>query len=224
MPTDLEPSYVTVQEMRDEGVPSSVADEFLTKRIALASRFVEMATGRFFAPRALVFRLDGDNGRYIDFSQPIISLTEVSDRGETLYDEDLFIIYNRHLQGFLTPDDRDMPRLELSSGRFYSGRQNVWVSGVFGYTDPDGTPEGKTPDLIKHVTALLVVRELTKIGNAGARFDALNAHRLTMERTRDQQYQLEPRAAQAQGVYFTGDPEIDRVLVQYRRPPVFTGV
>lgn len=221
-----EPNYVTVAEMRAEGVPMSVTDAWLLQRIGIASRMIEQATGRFFVPRYLAFRLDGRGERYLAFDTPIIALEAVSYNGDEPYSVDDFVVYNRHLRGFTNPDDRDSPLLELVGGaRFYAGRQNIWVTGLFGYTDPDPpNPYGKTPDLIKYACKMLVVRELSKIADIANRFEASVRGRITSERTRDQAYTLEPKASQNQGVVYTGDAEIDRILAAYRRPPVFGAV
>jgi len=96
------------------------------------------------------------------------------------------------------------------------GQQNVEARGVFGYTEPDGSPTGRTPELIRRVTMLLVLRELPLLGDVDAREDAQRRFRLTSERTRDQSYTLE--ALRLHGA-FTGDPEIDNVLVAFMRPP-----
>ena len=223
MPTALEPSYVTVADMRAEGVPASVLDAFLESRIALASRFVDAATGRFFAPRELTLLLDGQlcsRGR-LELPVPVIAIDGLAVDGVEVF-SDYFRIYNRHLTGLLRPDDRDYPLIELTDGRFATGRQNVEVIGVFGYTDPDGTAFGKTPELIKHVTKLLVMREIGKMANGGERLEAQQRSRINSERTRDQAYTLEARPAGGgfgSVSYFTGDPEIDRILLMYKRPP-----
>jgi len=232
--------YVSVAEMRDEGVPATVSDEYLQKRIVLASRFVEAATKRFFLPRPLTIKVDGKGGTKILLSDPIISISEVLfdttpwAPSATLVDMDLVRVYNRHLtQGLLSPDDRNNPKIELfhpaemlqhyGTARTWSrlvfppGQQNVTITGVFGYTDPDSSAQGKTPDLIKHVTKLLVMREIDKIARTASRFDRHVRHRLTSERTRDQAYTLDPLGT-ARG-FFTGDPEIDNLLAYFMRPP-----
>lgn len=238
-----EESYVLVSDLRDEGVPSSVSDSFLSKRIALASRFVDNATKRFFYPKAMTITVDGRGGNKILLSDPIIAISEVLfdttpwAPSATQIELELVKVYNRHLtQGLTSPDDRNNPKLELfhpaemlnhygsyrstwSRLVFPVGQQNVTITGVFGYTDPDGTnTQGKTPELIKHVTKLIVFKELARMSNTSARFDARARHRLTSERTRDQAYTLEPLGT-LRGAFFTGDPEIDNILAHYMRPP-----
>jgi hypothetical protein len=240
--------YCTVQDLRDEGVTTTMADDaFLSRRIALASRFIDAATKRFFEPRTMTIKVDGKGGPKILLSDPIIAISEVLfdttpyEPAATEIDPDLLVIYNRHLtQGLVSPDDRNNPKIELfhpsemlyqyGSARTWSnlifplGQQNVTIIGVFGYTDPDPpNSSGKTPDLISHVCKLITIRELDKMTNTSARFDRHNRHRLTSERTRDQAYTLEGLGAlgggRIAGSAWTGDPEIDSILAYYTRPP-----
>lgn len=238
-----DPGYVTVADMRDEGVPTSISDALLARRINLASRFVEQATKRFFTPREMTIKVDGTGGAKILLSDPIIAIEEVLfdttpwAPSATQIEMDLLRVYNRHLsQNLQSPDDRNNPKIELfhpsemlthygSSMRSWSrlvfpeGQQNVTITGVFGYTDYDGANvQGKTPELIKHATKLIVIRELDRMTQIGARFDAQNRHRLTSERTRDQAYTLEA-LGNLRGYSFTGDPQIDNILANYLRPP-----
>lgn len=226
--------YATVADLRAEGVSEAAAsDARLASLIALAGGYIERVTGQFFEARALTLTLDGTGGRVLPLGHPIVRIDAVLldsnplSPGDLAVDPELFRVYNRHLtQGLLLPDDRDHPRLELVNeedvhlglGRLVwpRGQQNVEVRGVFGYTEPDGSPTGRTPELIRRVTMLLVLRELPLLGDVDAREDAQRRFRLTSERTRDQSYTLE--ALRLHGA-FTGDPEIDNVLVAFMRPP-----
>lgn len=223
--------YAFVSDMRAEGVPvMDASDARLQVLIALASRYIERMTGRFFEPRPQTLTLDGRGGRTLLFGQPIIGIESVRidsspfSPADLPIDRSLLRVYNRHLtQGLLLPDDRDNPKLELfhvdDEARAFvwpKGQQNVTVTGVFGYTEPDGSPTGRTPELIRHATKLLVMRELPLLGNVDQREDAQRRFRLTSERTRDQSYTLE--ALRLHGA-FTGDPEIDNILAAYQRPP-----
>lgn len=96
------------------------------------------------------------------------------------------------------------------------GYRNITVRGAFGYTEADGSPAGRTPELIRHVTKLLVMRELPLLTKQDRREDAQRRWRLTSERTRDQSYTL---AALRLSGEFTGDPEIDTLLAAFARPP-----
>lgn len=237
--------YCLVSDLRDEGVTETVAtDAWLTKRISLASRFIEATTKRFFYARSMTIRVDGRGGPKVLLNDPIIAVSKVEfdttpyAPSATAIELDLIRVYNRHLSQRLTsPDDRDNPKIELfnpaeqlyqyGSARTWSnlvfprGQQNVLIEGVFGYTDPDPdsvNTQGKTPELIRHVCKLIVIKELDKMSRTGARFDRRHRHRLTSERTRDQAYTLEPLGTRA-GAFFTGDPEIDNILASFLRPP-----
>ena len=238
--------YALVSELREEGVTAADAtDARLARLVQLASRYIELVTGRFFEPRPMTLTVDGSGGRIQLLGQPIIAINSVkmfvgmyAEFGVLPVIPSFFRVYNRHLtQGLLNPDDRDNPRLEffhwsdllgvhsppaghlgLGSLVWLPGVQNVVIEGVFGFTDPDGSPMGKTPDLICHVTKLLVLREIPKMTDVTRREEQQKRWRLTSERTRDQLYTLE--ALKLHGS-FTGDPEIDNILVAYWRPPTF---
>ena len=237
--------YAFVSDLRAEGVtPADASDARLQQLIALASRYVERITARFFEPRIQEITLDGTGGRTLPLGHPIIGVEGVFidsspfTPGDLPVDSSIYRVYNRHLtQGLFLPDDRDNPKLEFVHGsdlagvRFESiggtglaslvwphGQQNVTVRGVFGYTEGDGSPTGRTPELIRHATKLLVMRDLPLLGSVDQREDARRRFRLTSERTRDQSYTLE--ALRLHGA-FTGDPEIDNILVAFVRPPDF---
>ncbi len=243
-PASLGPGYALVSDMRAEGVTlADATDARLQQLIVRASRYIERITGRFFEPRAQTLRLDGTGGRVLPLGHPVVAVDAVFidtgpySRGDLAVDPSVYSVYNRHLtQGLLLPDDRDHPKLELfhgsdllgvrftppglslSSFTWPHGQQNITVRGVFGYTEPDGSPAGRTPELIRHVTKLLVMRELPLLRDRDGREDAQRRWRVASERTRDQAYSLE--ALRLQGA-FTGDPEIDGVLEAFMRPPDF---
>ena len=248
----LAPAYASIAEMREDGFTEDlVADARLLRIIQLASRRVEQFTGRHFDPRSLTLMVDGSGGRSQLLDQPVIAIESVAldassfEGGELLIEADLFLIYNRHLsQGLLHPDDRNNPKIEFVHGRDLFGRgnldivqgltltrlafpigpQNIRITGVFGYTDADGSPLGDTPALLQHATKLLVLRELPTLTDCDGREDAQRRWRLLAEKTSEQSYRLadlsgrEATAHVAVGA-LTGDPEIDTILVQYMRPP-----
>jgi hypothetical protein len=205
--------YATVEEARAEGISPAVAsDARLTALLADASAFVDSATGWFFEPRALTLRLDGGGSATIEPPYPPIRIDAlVVDGGSmSLAADDLVVEGAPVLPGFLAPF------LTLRRGRvFRRDRGNVEVRGIWGYTDPDGTPFGATPAAIRTVTLQLVVRALPLLGDAAAWSDTRLRWRLAEERTRDQSYRLhKPELT----THLTGDPEIDAVLLRHRRP------
>lgn len=235
--------YALVSDLRAEGVMAKDASDVrIARMIRLASQYIDRVTGRFFSPRAMTLTLDGSGRRSLLLGHPIIGIGDVKmfagmfdDLAELPVIPSFFRVFNRHLtQGLLDPDDREDPRLEffhesdllgvhatpaavlgLGALVWLTGVQNVIVDGVFGYTDPDGSPAGRTPDLIRHVTKLLVMRELPAMADFAWREERRQRWRLTAERTRDQSYNLD--LLRAQGL-FTGDPEIDAILVSFQRP------
>jgi hypothetical protein len=225
--------------------------------IERASRYVEQITGRFFENRYLVNDYDGDGGPALQIDNPIIGMTDVTFTFTTFTPADLPIeegdlrVYNRHMRQNLTqPDDREDPRVEflrtpnyrypraqlvgsvdiLSSYiGFTDSQQNVKLKGMFGYTDYDGTPFGKTPDLITEVTLRIAARYIgnlwTQIGGAGTTSSV--AGPILSEKTMDQSVTFANALSSGGGGnnafagVFTGDPEIDQLLALYMLPPRF---
>ncbi len=227
--------YCSLADLRAEGVSETDASrERLVSLVAMATRYIEEVTDRFFEPRFLTFRLDGKDSPDLLLSEPVIAIDEVRIVSPWIvggvWYPGAINVYNRHLSmGLVKPDDRDAPRVSLvriavppsmrpgfiSDLIFPRGTQNVEVKGVFGYTDPDGSTTGGMPRLIREVCKRLVVRELPRLRDVDAREDAQKRYRLTQEKTREQMYTLE--ALRLHGA-FTGDPEIDNLLVMFKRP------
>ena len=235
------PMYCFLADMRLEGVDKTMAsDERILLCIQRASKLIEKFTGRFFEPRYLNLKLDGHGSACLLLDMPIIAIESLAMALTYLHPETysiestLYRTYCRHMTGMTMPDDRNNPRVELyHPGRvesrrrpfefaqlvFPRGQRNVGLTGVFGYTDYDGSPFGQTPELIRRICQLLVMRELPTLSNACGedREDVLRRWRLISEKTRDQSYTLSPH--HLQGAY-TGDPEIDTLLASYVRPPM----
>lgn len=242
--------YCSISDLREEGLEQCGASDMrLFKAIIRASSMIDRITGRFFGPRYMVQRHNGRGGPYLLLGDPIIAVESVEinafplDTDPTqLLSVDALRVYNRHIaDGLLNPDDRSNPKLEVYRGDdgmhagdtmqpyfsdyaslyFPRGQQNVVVTGVFGYTEPDGSTVGKIPDDIRHVCALLTLRntvQLTDEDRASQNF----AFRISQERTKEQGVGYASpggRAASMVYGYFTGDPEIDHILAAYMRPP-----
>lgn len=240
--------YTTIAELRAEGVTVAQADDArLQVLIGRATNMIDHYTGRWFEPRSKVFMLDGTGAGGLLLGPPIISISQVRllarDVGPSVLDVDLadVRIYNRHLtQELLDPDDRQNPKLEfLTFDERYErstlvwggardlfhpvvwprGTQNVEVTGIFGYTDPDGSPTGRTPEMISYACMLMVLRDLPGLATQRG-FDARRAFAVTEYKTRDQSIKYaSPDKLGNQGVGgFTGDPTIDSILKMFRRP------
>lgn len=154
--------YVTVEQLRDEGVSLDVSDAQLTRVIRRASAQIDAWCHRWFSPRAMTLLLDGPGHDILQIGPPIISVSRVrivtpGDIILPIFQEIVDLtnvkVFNRHLtQGLTDPDDRANPKLQwiLASdeytrrlpdvvryGWWPRGVQNIEVTGYFGYTDPD---------------------------------------------------------------------------------------
>jgi hypothetical protein len=242
VPRGLGGGYALVSDFRREDMCEEGASTLkLLRLIQAASLDVERYTKKFFDPRRLSLRLDGTGSNLLPLGHPIIALEAVSILDQPIsvdFDDRELRVYNRHLGGLLDPDDRRAPLIALPGlllpfemegtwsstfvvapslrSRFPTYPQNITVTGLFGWTDPDGTHLGKTPDDIREVTRLIVRRKLPSLTDTDAAFDAQEGHRVKRIKTRDQEIEYE--AARVTGmVPFTGDPEIDRILSRYVR-------
>jgi hypothetical protein len=210
--------YTTVEDMRAEGVTAAQAsDERLTALIEEASRMIDRATGWFFEPRELTYHLDGRGTPTIELPAPLIRLDQLLiDGSEVVVTFENPIVIGAPVQsGFYAP------HITFRYGRrFPRGRSNVETSGVWGYTEHDGTFMGRTPLEIRRACMMIVLRLLPSLADTDATDEARNRWRVVEERTRDQSYKLNP----AQRGSFTGDPDIDHILLSYRRPAAMGAV
>lgn len=143
-------------------------------------------------------------------------------------------VYNRHLRGMTLPDDRENPHIGFTvAGRiveltaagmfpgprlFPLGRLNVFLFGAFGYTDVDPTgqvPEGVTPLLIRHLTKLLVIRDLLPESKRAMKIPFREMHRIIQDHEGSTSVGLQQAWVKG-GI--TMDPDIDRLLLRFRRP------
>jgi len=205
--------YASIEDLRAEGVTAAMAnDARLLSLLVEAGALLDRVTGWFFEPRAKTFRLDGRGTPTLELPVPPLQLDEVRifEATISMHPDDLVIVGGPVEPGF------DAPRLTLRRAVFPRGMGNVEASGLWGYTDPDGTPLGRTPLAIRRAAMLLVLRQLPKLTDADSAA-ARSTWRLLEERTRDQSYRLAAR--RDAGVVLTGDPEVDELIARYRRPP-----
>lgn len=236
------PAYCTLYDLVGAGMTSAATDDGVAQRLIVeASRYVELYTGRQFYPLYKSITVGGRHGHALRLEEPIVAIEGVNtdfrdgfvsaDRGQGSYR-----VFNRHLsQNLLNPDDRGDPKLEFLHGwgseyshwhgepayyeRFSTGVHNVRVSGIFGYTEPDGSFVGATPQLIRLATKLLCFKQQHPAGSQ-RRQDQFRSERLKSEYTRDQGYIMaDPGDARGSPfVTHTMDPEIDAILHGFRRP------
>ncbi len=237
--------YTTIEIMREEGITIAIAsDARLLRTIERVSRMIDLYTGQKFYPHAATYRIDGRGSRAVMLDEPIISISSL--KVLDAYDVSLqFIgqltdvaledlrIYNRHLtENLQHPDDRKNPRIEFAfhsrytwNGAFPTGRQNIEIAGMFGFTEYDGTPTGRVPLMIQHAANLMVVREIAPLTDTDTRDDAgINRRRMNMQKTRDQAVGYGKNTDVAGSMSagglgkFTGDAEIDSILEHFVRP------
>ncbi len=234
--------YILVSDLRAHGFDANtISNVRALKLIASQSAYIDLVCERVFVPTPMDMKIDGSGSRVLLVGQPIIALSSllIGDDALTLVPTDVreVVIYNRHLSGMLSPDDRHAPRLELRDpfplpGEYFSNGyvsmnvpvrlafsrncQNVRIRGIFGYTDPDGSPLGKTPEGIRQAALLLVARNGALLSDTEADFDAKYKNRVTGMVTADQSITFSPKGL-GEGA-FTSDIEIDRLLEQYRAP------
>jgi hypothetical protein len=143
--------------------------------------------------------------------------------------------------GLFNPDDREAPQIrfrvdnETVLGRpnyrqrvfsysrhelyrlrwigFVRGNQNILIRGFFGYTEEDVS----TPAPIRRVGELMARREgIMRWGDPEESEQERVRHKTIMEKTDTHLWMGEAKDRLAGAI--TGDWEIDRILVQYRRP------
>ncbi len=242
VPRGLGGGYALVSDFRREEICEDGASTIkLLRLIASESAFIEQVTRRFFEPRHLSYKVNGTGNSVLLLGHPIIALSSVTLMDQPIavdFDSDELKVYNRHLGGLLDPDDRVSPQIALPThtlpfelegswsrtfqtgpalrSKFPEYALNVSVVGLFGYTDPDGTHLGKTPDKIREATRLLVRRQLPSLGDTEGQFEAQEGHRVRRIKTRDQEIEYNPEATDGV-VTITGDASIDRILSLYVR-------
>jgi hypothetical protein len=207
--------YASVADARAEGIAvTEASDERLLALLDEATRLIDRVTGWFFEARDASLRLDGRGTPSLELPVPPIRLTRLvlNDSELSLLPRDLVIVGAPVHAGF------DAPRLTLRHGRVFTrGQGNVVVEGRFGYTEGDGSAQGRTPLAIRRACLLLVLRNLAPLASDAAT-EARSAWRILEERTRDQSVRFSPVSS---AVVLTGYPEVDELLVPYVRPSPF---
>lgn len=239
-----QPTYCSVSDIRAEGFtdPVKYPEARILMLIEMASRWIDKWTQRWFYPQEFTesnpMILEGAFSRTIHLEIPIIEVTKLSIENQgtvnaSLSDIDAgeYRVYNRHIsQGLLRPDDRENPKISFIQNRipeivktglfpsplvFGRGRLNVFLEGKFGYTDPDGSPCGKTPEAIRFATCLLVIRELRLESEACEKLNDLNRWRITSDKEGSTTVKLQDYWLRGA---FTGDPRIDNIIMMYKTP------
>lgn len=200
--------YATVQDLRAEGITDVVADDHrLTSLLEEASRLIDQVTGQFFEPRTLVLRLAGRGAPSLYPPYYPIRIDELSVGGLSLDVDDLDFVGAPVLPG------NEGPRITRLHGFFSQGARNIRVSGRWGYTEHDGTVEGRTPMAIRRAAILLALRWLVPLGEDDGQ--SRRSWRIIEERTRDQSVRYSDAGIGERTL--TDEPEVDGLLWPYVR-------
>ena len=204
-------SYASVADLRAEGVLEvEASDERLEALLEEATTTIDRMAGWWFEPRETTLRMDGRGTPSIEPPVPPIRIDSLSVGGSQLsLDPDDIVVV-----GAPVPPGFAAPRITLTRGGFPRGRGNVELDGLFGYTEDDGTPEGRVPREIRRACLLMVLMWIPPLASSDAD-EARHSWRVTSMRTRDQSVSF---ANPGLGGMYLSDPDIDRILRRYRRP------
>ena len=171
--------YASVADLRAEGVTAAEAsDARLELLLVEASSLIDRVTGWFFEPRLLTLHLAGRGAPSIELPVPPLRVDRLVLGGAELsLDPSELLIVGAPVQpGF------DGPRFTRHGRVFPRGHGNVVAEGLWGFTEDDGTPTGRTPPAIRRATMLLVLRSMTPLSRhavAGASSRSARATRAT---------------------------------------------
>ncbi len=142
-----------LEEIRDRGFIEAdypvLKLEYLERKVW---EFVKLFTNRDFNLRSVTLQLDGQGLDYLFLPVAINTVTAISETDYGSIDLAEIVTYNRTI-----PDDREDPRVVWIVGTFPKGNQNVSVTGIFGYVDPDSPNDFPPEPLIEVVMRLMPI-------------------------------------------------------------------
>jgi hypothetical protein len=218
-------NYATVAEVRVEGVPGSVSNAQIERRIGKWEAIIEALTRNVFrvlAPGELIF--DGNDSDLLHFNIPMVACTSVKINNETTA---LDSAYYRAFTNKSPPrDDRHNPKLELINrstsifsmqpGLFLKGMDQL-ITATWGYVDDDPDDPGSyiTPPAIADCVVRLVVMDLDPYASTGG--EGLPAAGVRRERTDG--HEIEYQQTEDVRVSWAMVPkDIATILAMYRAP------
>lgn len=187
--------YLDVWRLRHDGgfTEEQLPDQLAADLIKRASRLIDDWTGWFFEPRMKTFRLDGNGRDMIDLPVPVIRLESVKVDGQDI-PLSRIVVYSQD-------DDRFDPRMYNGWG-WPKGRQNIVIEGEFGFVEDDGSP----PEAIQ-TACMMLVEWLMKSPDERRRVSQESGEGAQIIYEKDYRF-----------AGFTGDRDIDSLLIQYARP------
>lgn len=222
---------VSLQDMRDEGVPASVSDARLLSLIQTWQEYVERLCNQWFYPKQMTWDLDGSGTTLLQLPVPIISISALYLNGEagefsSAVDPSDYVVYNG--RGESGRDDRRNPRVKLVTGEtqifegvgplrkrffvFEVGEKNQRLVGSFGYVEPNGS----APAAIKYAIRKLVVRNAPPLWSTGGSSGPSGP--VIEEETDRHRKKWSDASVSSKAWSTTGDSEIDQILATYRAP------
>lgn len=226
---ELRSSYCLVAQAREEGVlVTDASDARLAKKLYEASRYVDQICERTFSPEYKTLVLSGRGNSTLFLDTPIIFIDAIdlnygfADSEGFEPDQDAIHVYNRHITNRqLDPDDRDNPMIDFEGWTIENRKDAAEVSGVFGYTDLvyGGPAFGATPGRITEAAMRIAFMNLPKLMDpvdAEESFARRHGHLIRSESTGAQSYSM--GAIEGGNSFWTGDPDIDKILADYKRP------
>jgi hypothetical protein len=204
--------YATLEDLRSEGFSAEdISDARAQRALDDASALIDAVTGQFFEPRQLTIVLEGRDAPSLWLPVPIIRVDRLLVDGER---------WPADLAGLLligAPVVRGMgwPRITRRYGMFPKGA-TIAIEGLWGYTEPNGSPVGRTPLAIRRACLLMVTRLAPPLAD-DASVEARQQPQIIEERTRDQSFRL--AAPPERAPFLVGDAEVDALLWPFVRPP-----
>jgi hypothetical protein len=207
------PFYAAPSELTAEGVSDYASVRMLTA-LARAGEQLDTFTRTWFEPRYREVHFDAQGGALLHLPHAILGIESVLVDDNEVPSEDV-VVYTRE-------EDRKNPKIARKNGCWPRRRSLIEVRGVFGTRKLTGPPWGVTHPLAAHVTRLIALRELPPIGDTDASATAKSGGKIQSESTRDQSVTYAPTAGQSGRAnapfWFTGDPEIDQLIMGLKGP------
>jgi len=178
---------------------SPLPDEEKVRLLTDASAWICKVTNQFFAEREGELLYNGNGGTRLPSKYPILSITKVEEQEEAVEAEFVEI----EAKYFKVKRDR----IIRIGDTWYEGHDNIRVNGTFGW---EGDETAAVPYLIKRACKLLILNDLdpNKSLNSRIRSESVGGHSVNLE-------------AREQRAKFTGDLDVDLILVKYMyKPPV----
>lgn len=216
---DTDSQLCLIRDLRAEGVAITVPDLKLARSINRGDSWLERYCARVFQPRFNRVRLQCKAAGKIRCPEPLCWLQSVATEENVDIDLSSIELNSRYLRGAqgapsYGSDDRDNCFLKASSfvkGTYY------WITGVWGYSEADGSEVGCVPEQIRLAAINLGLKYQASLMGSGSGAIPAFTDRLIHEKTATQEYNLSPIDSGSISMV-AGDSELYRILKQYRRP------